>query len=149
MSLSREALLTSCDTCTDSELDYRCWRAWNTATTATISIQRCCLTGVLSKEVITRNAVATPPRTWLDEGSTENLASFVFLLTTAFMAARQRCHHSLLRVHLTLDHVAVSGPDSGSTSTPLVPSTRRPLGDRAFPVAAALAWNALLSSVRT
>jgi len=39
---------------------------------------------------------------------------------------------------------------SGSTSTLLVPSTRRAtLGDRAFPVAAARAWNALPSSVRT
>jgi len=39
---------------------------------------------------------------------------------------------------------------SGSTSTLLVSSTRRAtLGDRAFPVAAARAWNALPSSVRT
>jgi len=39
---------------------------------------------------------------------------------------------------------------SGSTSTLLVSSTRRAtLGDRAFPVAGAQAWNALPSSVRT
>ena len=39
---------------------------------------------------------------------------------------------------------------SGSTWTLLVPSTRRAtLGDRAFPVAAARAWNALSSSVKT
>jgi len=39
---------------------------------------------------------------------------------------------------------------SGSTSTLLVPSTRRAtLGDRAFQVVAARTWNALPSSVRT
>ena len=39
---------------------------------------------------------------------------------------------------------------SGSTSTLLVPSTRRmTLGDRAFPVAAARAWNALPATTRT
>ena len=39
---------------------------------------------------------------------------------------------------------------SGSTSTLLVPSTRRAiLGDHAFPVAAARAWNTLSSSIRT
>jgi len=38
---------------------------------------------------------------------------------------------------------------SAATSTLIVPSTRRStLGDRAFPVAAALAWNALPSSAR-
>ena len=38
---------------------------------------------------------------------------------------------------------------SAATSTLIVPSTRRStLGDRAFPVAAARAWNALPSSVR-
>ena len=38
---------------------------------------------------------------------------------------------------------------SAATSTLIVPSTRRfTLGDRAFPVAAARAWNALPSSVR-
>ena len=39
---------------------------------------------------------------------------------------------------------------SASTSTLVVPSTRRTtLGDRAFPVAAARAWNAFLPSVRS
>jgi len=39
---------------------------------------------------------------------------------------------------------------SASTSTLVVPSTRRTtLGDRAFPVAAARAWNALPSSVHS
>ena len=38
---------------------------------------------------------------------------------------------------------------SADTSTLLVPTTRRPtLGDRAFPVAAARAWNALPSDIR-
>ena len=51
------------------------WRVWNTATSAEISIQCCCSTGVLSKEVRTRNA--TPPRTSLAEGPRENPISFV------------------------------------------------------------------------
>ena len=39
---------------------------------------------------------------------------------------------------------------SASTSTLVIPSTRRTtLGDRAFPVTAARAWNALPSSVRS
>ena len=38
---------------------------------------------------------------------------------------------------------------SAATSTLIAPSTRRStLGDRAFPVAAARAWNALSSSIR-
>jgi len=52
---------------------------------------------------------AIPPKTSLTEGSRENLVSFVFFPTTAFMAAH---HHTLLRLytcHLTLNHVAVSG----------------------------------------
>ena len=51
------------------------WRVWNTATSAAISIQCCCLTGVLSKEVRTRNAA--PSRTSLAEGSRENPISFM------------------------------------------------------------------------
>ena len=51
------------------------WRVWNTATSAAISIQCCCLIGVLSKEVRTRNAA--PSRTSLAEGSRENPISFM------------------------------------------------------------------------
>ena len=43
-----------------------------------------------------------------------------------------------------------TGNHSYGTSTLVMPSTRRTtLGDRAFPVSAARAWNALPSSVRS
>jgi len=72
----------------------------------------------------------------------------VFLSTAAFTAMR---HCTLyLAETLRLDVESRRHLRSGSISTLLVPSTRRAtLGDRAFPVAAARAWNALPSSVRT
>ena len=52
-------------------------------------------------------------------------------------------------LHLVADVGGRRRLRSAVTSTLVVPSTRRStLGDRAFPVAAARAWNALLSSVR-
>ena len=52
-------------------------------------------------------------------------------------------------LHLIADVGGRQRLRSASTSTLVVPSTRRStLGDRAFPVAAARAWNALPSSVR-
>jgi len=48
------------------------------------------------------------------------------------------------------DNTRCFRPSSASTSTPVIPSTRRTtLGDRAFPVTAARAWNALPSSVHS
>jgi len=53
-------------------------------------------------------------------------------------------------LHLTADVGSRRRLQSASTSTLVVPSTRRTtLGDRAFPVTAARAWNALPSSVRS
>jgi len=120
------------------------WHVWSTATLAAIIIQCCCSTGVLSKEVRTRNAI--PPRTSLAEGSRENPISF--MCSCPPLPSRQcttvPCWDS------TSDIESRRRLRSGSTSTLLVPSTRRAtLGDRAFPVAAARAWNALPSTVRT
>ena len=51
-------------------------------------------------------------------------------------------------LHLTADVGSPRRLRSASTSTLVIPSTRRTtLGDRAFPVTAARAWNALPSSV--
>jgi len=53
-------------------------------------------------------------------------------------------------LHLTTEVDACCRLRSASTSTLTVPSTRRStIGNRAFPVAAACAWNSLPSSVRT
>jgi len=53
-------------------------------------------------------------------------------------------------LHLTADVGSRLRLQSASTSTLVIPSTRRTmLGDRAFPVTAARAWNALSSSVRS
>ena len=53
-------------------------------------------------------------------------------------------------LHLTADIGSRRRLRSASTSTLVIPSTRRTtLGDRAFPVIAARAWNALPSSVRS
>ena len=53
-------------------------------------------------------------------------------------------------LHLTSDIEACRRLRSGSTLTLFMPATRRSsLGDRAFPVAAARAWNTLLVSLRT
>ena len=53
-------------------------------------------------------------------------------------------------LHLTSNVESRRRLRSGSTSTLLVPTSRRTtLGDRAFPVAVAWAWNALPASVRT
>jgi len=53
-------------------------------------------------------------------------------------------------LHLTTDDEARHHLRSASTSTLFMPSTRRStLGDRAFPVAAARAWNNLPSGVRS
>ena len=53
-------------------------------------------------------------------------------------------------LHLTSNIEACRRLRSGSTSTLLVPATKRSsLGDRAFPVAAARAWNTLPVSLRT
>jgi len=52
--------------------------------------------------------------------------------------------------HMTADLGSRQRLWSASTSTLVIPSTRRTtLGDRAFPVAAARAWNALPPSVRS
>ena len=52
-------------------------------------------------------------------------------------------------LHLTTSHSSRSRLCSADTSTLIVPATRRrTLGDRAFPAAAARAWNSLLSFVR-
>jgi len=52
-------------------------------------------------------------------------------------------------LHLTADVGSRRRLRSASTSTLVIPSTRRTtLGDRAFPVAAARAWNALPASLR-
>ena len=53
-------------------------------------------------------------------------------------------------LHLTADVGSRRRLQSASTSTLVIPSTRRTtLGDRTFPVTAARAWNALPSSVRS
>jgi len=53
-------------------------------------------------------------------------------------------------LHLTADVDSCRRLRSASTWTQVVPATRRTtLGDRAFPAAAARAWNALLPSVST
>jgi len=53
-------------------------------------------------------------------------------------------------LHMTADLGSRRRLRSASTSTLVIPSTRRTtLGDRAFPVAAARAWNALPPSVRS
>jgi len=53
-------------------------------------------------------------------------------------------------LHLTTEVDVCSRLRSASASTLVVPSTRRStLGDRAFPVAAARAWNSLPASVRS
>ena len=52
-------------------------------------------------------------------------------------------------LHLTTNRGSCSRMRSAATSTLIVPATRRrTLGDRAFPVAAARAWNSLPSFVR-
>ena len=52
-------------------------------------------------------------------------------------------------LHLTTSRSSCSRLRSAATSTLIVPATRRrTLGDRAFPVAAARAWNSLPSFVR-
>ena len=52
--------------------------------------------------------------------------------------------------HLTANVGSRRRLRSASTSTMVIPSTRRTtLGDQAFPVTAARAWNVLLSSVRS
>jgi len=53
-------------------------------------------------------------------------------------------------LHLTSDMESRRRLRSGSTSSLMVPPSRRAtLGDRAFPVAAARAWNSLPTSVRS
>ena len=53
-------------------------------------------------------------------------------------------------LHLTTEVDAPGRLRSASTSTLTVPSTRRStIGDRAFPMAAACAWNSLPSRIRT
>jgi len=53
-------------------------------------------------------------------------------------------------LYLTSDMESRRRLRSGSTSSLMVPSSRRAtLGDRAFPVAAARAWNSILTSVRS
>ena len=66
-----------------------------------------------------------------------------------------RCLHGKAPSYLAVSFLRTSDVDtrrrlrSADSATPVVPSTRRTtLGDRAFPVASARAWNSLPSSVR-
>jgi len=132
-----------------SKLDYSCSVLVSVSGTLQRRMQSVFNAGArlvfsLSKEVRTRNA--TPPRTSLAEGSKENPISF--MCSCPPLPSRQcatvPCWDSTSDVESRRHH------RSGSTSTLLMPSTRRAtLGDRAYPVAAARAWNALPSSVRT
>ena len=81
----------------------------------------------------------------------ERVADCVLLCVLAF-----QCLHGLApsylsqTFHLSTEVDARRRLRSASTSTLIVPSTRRStLGDRAFPVAAARAWNSLPPSVRS
>jgi len=101
--------------------------------------------GVLGEEIRPHNATA--PRTWLK--ITERIQFRLCVLA-------YRCLHGSAplylaeTLHLTFDIEACRSLRSGSTSTLSVPETRRSsLGDRAFPVAAARAWNTLPVSLRT
>ena len=77
-------------------------------------------------------------------------SGYVFSRIVALSARRR---HTLLRSCTWLPTYSVGSHRrlrGASTSTLVIPSTRRTtLGDRAFPVTAARAWNALPSSVRS
>ena len=113
--------------------------------TATVCAERRRLTGVLGEEIRTHNS--TSPWTSLAESPGEDpipvVCSDSCLHGTAppYLAAT---------LQLTTELDAWCRLRSASTSTLIVPSTRRStLGDRTFSVAAACAWNTLPASVRS
>jgi len=117
------------------------WSFKITSASAAISTQRRGVTGVLNQDVLTRNTTA--PRPSLAKGAGVRPVLFVRsgLPLPSYLAET---------LQLTSSVESRRRLRSSSTSALLVPSTQRmTLGDRAFPVAAARAWNALPDSVRT
>ena len=118
-----------------------------TSASAAIGSQRRGATGVLNQEVWTRNTTAPQPS--LAKGAGARPVSFVRsgLPLPAWYCAIIPGWDSSADIKC---RVTPSSPLYSSTSALLVPATQRTtLGDRAFPVAAARAWNALPDSVRT
>jgi len=80
-------------------------------------------------------------------------ADCFFVTASKLISSHDHFLHSCFLFLVATPRIAVAYQirlRSASTSTLVVPSTRRStLGDRAFPVAAARAWNSLPSSVRS
>ena len=82
--------------------------------------------------------------------SKPNYCSVQHMPRTPCLSARRRYTLLSETLHSTADVGSRRRLRSASKSTLVIPSTRRTtLGDRAFPVTAARAWNALRSSVRS
>jgi len=116
------------------------------STTAAVCLQRRRSSRVLGEEVRAHNS--TPPCTTLAESFGGN--------SVPVMCSRVRCLNGTApsylaeTLHWTADVGSRQRLRSASTSTLMIPSTRRTtLDDRAFTVAAARAWNALPPSVRS
>ena len=108
------------------------WGFQITPASSPVSDERCCSVGVLGEAVRTRDA--TSPGTPLVKSSRKSQVPTQYLANT---------------VQLTSGMTARRHLRSAAISTLVVPSTHRStLGDRAFPVAAARAWNLLPSSLR-
>ena len=117
-----------------------------TVTTAAVCLQRLRSSRVFGEEVRAHNSTLRELH-WLQVPERIQFRLCVLVYRCLNGTAPSYLAETL---HMTADLGSRQRLRSASTSTLVIPSTRRTtLGDRAFPVAAARAWNALPPSVRS